>query len=336
MVGADVAVGPAIATRTDSTGAFELRNVPVGSRVLLVRRLGYAPLVSLWDVGTVPLVLDLRVQAFPTVLPAVHVTESTAQPYDARLAGFNKRRAEKLGYYITKSDIARGNTFRMTDALQRIPGVRVVTMPGELGTSVTLPGSRCSPLVILDGFPAALGRFDLNMIDLSTVEGVEVYPYGSAVPAELMGPFGTEGCGVIAIWSRPMRPTVRADQLPPEHPVNLDSLVKADAVYTAETVDVPVRYVQGTAAPMYPDSLFRAGVAGHVVARFVVDTAGAVEPRSVDIESATLPAFGQAVREALRSATFTPARVGGAVVRQLVEMPFEFHPAKADSVANRP
>lgn len=145
-----------------------------------------------------------------------------------------------------------------------------------------------------------------------------------------------ENCGVIAIWSRPMRPTVRADQLPPEHPVNLDSLVKADAVYTAETVDVPVRYVQGTAAPMYPDSLFRAGVAGHVVARFVVDTAGAVEPRSVDIESATLPAFGQAVREALRSATFTPARVGGAVVRQLVEMPFEFHPAKADSVANRP
>ncbi|MHB1864008.1 MAG: TonB family protein [Gemmatimonadaceae bacterium] len=327
VVGADVAVGPEIRTRTDSSGVFELRNVPVGSRVLLVRRVGYAPLTSFWDVGDSPLVLDLRVHAFPTVLPAVHVTARAAQPYDARLAGFNARRAEKLGYYITQADIAKGNTFRMTDALLRIPGVRVITMPGELGTSVTLPGSRCPPLVIVDGFPAALGRFDLNMIDLSTVEGVEVYPYGSAVPAELMGPFGMEGCGVIAIWSAPMRPRASADRLRPVKPVDVQALIKSKAVYLPDAVDEQATLLVGSAQPVYPASLLRSGTGGRVLARFVVDTAGAIEMGTVTILSATDSAFANATRGALPGARFTPATVGGQAVRELVEMPFDFTPA---------
>ena len=326
VVGADVAVGPEIRTRTDSAGAFELRNVPVGARVLLVRRVGYAPLTSFWDVGGAPLMLDLRVHAFPTVLAAVHVTARAAQPYDARLAGFNARRAEKLGYYITQADIAKGNTFRMTDALQRIPGVRVITMPGELGTSVTLPGSRCSPLVIVDGFPAALGRFDLNMIDLSTVEGVEVYPYGSAVPAELMGPFGMEGCGVIAIWSAPMRPHVRADRFRSVKPVDVQALIKSNAVYLPDAVEEQVKYQVGSAQPVYPASLLHAGTTGRVLARFVVDTAGTIEMGTVTILSATDSAFANATLGALPSARFTPATVGGQPVRELVQMPFDFTP----------
>ncbi|HVB29927.1 MAG TPA: TonB family protein [Gemmatimonadaceae bacterium] len=326
VVGADVAVGPEIRTRTDSAGAFELRNVPVGSRVLLVRRLGYAPLTSFWDVGDSPLVLDLRVHAFPAVLPAVHVTARTAQPYDARLAGFNARRAEKLGYYITQADIAKGNTFRMTDALLRIPGVRVITMPGELGTSVTLPGSRCAPLVIVDGFPAALGRFDLNMIDLSTVEGVEVYPYGSAVPAELMGPFGMEGCGVIAIWSAPMRPRASADRLQSVKPVDVQALIESKAVYLPDAVEEQAKLLVGSAQPVYPASLLRSGTGGRVLARFVVDTSGAIEMGTVTILSATDSAFTNATLGALPSARFTPATVGGKAVRELVQMPFDFTP----------
>jgi TonB family protein len=330
VAAAQVESGPRLSTMTDSAGGFSLAGIPIGPVVLTVRRIGFAPLVTYWDLGSITLSLELRIHAFPTVLPTVYA-QARPEPFDARLAGFNARRKSGLGYYITRTQIDSLNTYRMTDVLRRLPGVRPYTMRGALGTSVTLAGSRCPPLVMVDGFPAALGSFDLNMIDLTTVEGIEVYEQGSTVPPELAGPFGMEACGVIAIWSRPMRPQVRADQLPPEHPPNLDSLIKSNVVYTASTVDSAATYAAGTAVPTYPDSLLEARVPGHVVARFVVDTAGAVELATIDIVSATEPAFKAAVRQALLTARFSPARLDGRRVRQLVEMPFDFKPAPPDS-----
>jgi TonB family protein len=332
VVGAHVEAGPAFAAVTDSSGRFALRGLPVGSVSLTVRRVGFAPLSSRWDLGAYTLTLDLRIQANPVALPVVRV-QSKPQPYDARLAGFYERMHQKLGYYLTEKDFERGHSFVMTDALQRLPGVKPYTMPGALGTTVRLSGESCPPLVIVDGFPAALGHFDLDMIDLSTVEGIEVYPRGTSVPAALMGPYGMQNCGVIAIWSRPMRPNVRADQLPPEHPVNVDSLLQANVIYTPGSVDVPARYIAATAAPVYPDSLFKAGISGKVLARFVVDTSGDVEPATVSIVSASDSLFGAAVVAALRGARFQPARLRNAPVRQLVEMPFDFAPTKSDSTA---
>ncbi|MGA9838332.1 MAG: TonB family protein [Gemmatimonadaceae bacterium] len=329
--GARVDAGANIAATTDSAGEFTLRDVPQGPVVLTVRRIGFAPAITYWDLGPDALSLDLRIHAFPTVLPTVYA-QARPQPYDARLAGFNARRASGQGFYITRGEIDSLGTFRMTDVLTRVPGVREYTMRGALGTSVTLAGSRCQPLVMVDGFPAALGSFDLNMIDLSTVEGIEVYLHGSSVPASLSGPYGMEACGVIAIWSRPMRPNVRADQLPPEHAPNLDSLLKANVVYTAATVDQPAGYDRGTAVPIYPDSLYRVRVPGHVVVRFVVDTVGAVEMATIEVVSATAAPFSAAVRRALRAASFSPARIRGRPVRQLVEMPFDFRPSPTDSV----
>jgi len=61
----------------------------------------------------------------------------------------------------------------------------------------------------LDGFPATSGPMDLDMIDLSGVEGIEVYAGMTSIPAEFMGVVGGEQCGVIAVWSRPTRPRRR-------------------------------------------------------------------------------------------------------------------------------
>ena len=214
VAGARVEVAPNFSTITDSLGVFVLRGLPVGVIVVNVRRVGFAPSASQWDMGPYTLTLDLRLRANPVMLPTVHA-QAKPEPYDARLAGFNERRSKKLGYYITRADIERGHSFVMTEALRRLPGVQPYKMRGALGTTVRLAGNSCPPLVMVDGFPAALGHFDLDMIDLQTVEGVEVYPHGSSVPAALAGPYGTENCGLIAIWSRPMRPNVRANQLPP-------------------------------------------------------------------------------------------------------------------------
>lgn len=95
------------------------------------------------------------------------------------------------------------------------------------------------------------------------------------------------------------------------------------AVYPDALVDRAVVPLGG-AAPRYPEALRAAGVEGTVVAEFVVDTAGRVEPASVTLADGAHPPFAQAVRQALRAMRFRPAEVDGRRVRQRVRQPFAF------------
>ncbi|MGQ0537372.1 MAG: TonB family protein [Gemmatimonadaceae bacterium] len=95
-------------------------------------------------------------------------------------------------------------------------------------------------------------------------------------------------------------------------------------VLTERSVDMPVAMIAGQSPPQYPVLLQRAGVAGHVAVQFIVDTLGRVETGSVTVLGATHPDFVRAVAVRLATLRFTPARAGGALVRQLVEQRFEF------------
>jgi len=79
-----------------------------------------------------------------------------------------------------------------------------------------------------------------------------------------------------------------------------------------------------SAKPRYPEALRRAGIGGHVLVRFRVDTLGLIDPASVTIVTATHESFVRAVREALANFRFRPAEAGGHRVAALAEMPFEF------------
>ncbi len=83
---------------------------------------------------------------------------------------------------------------------------------------------------------------------------------------------------------------------------------------------VPLRIV----APRYPPALAQAGIGGRVVAQFVVDTSGRVEPASITILETPHPGFEASVREALSGATFRPGLFRGAPVRVLVRQPITF------------
>lgn len=333
VAGAEVQVGPQFRTTTDSAGAFELHGLPVGVVDIEVRHLGFAPLITEWELGPDTMTLNLQMRENPTQLPAVQV-KSDREPYQSRLDGFYRRMKQGNGHYLTRSELDRYPGRTLTEMLARFPGVTRYQLPGA-GEGIHIAGQSCVPLVVIDGFPATSGTlanrgFDLDMFDPVGVEGVEIYRSGLTAPPELMGAYGQGSCGMIAVWSRPMRPNVRASQLPPEGAVNIDSLLRAKTVYTMGAVDVPAVYVTGTAQPKYPDSLYRARVSGEVLARFVVDTAGRVEKGSVEIVSSTHEQFSNSVRVALERARFAPAVVGGRPVREVVKMPFEFRPS-ADS-----
>lgn len=89
-------------------------------------------------------------------------------------------------------------------------------------------------------------------------------------------------------------------------------------------VEKPILAIPGTSTPRYPSMLQSAGVEGDVLAQFVVDTLGRVEPGSVKILEKSHDLFGAAVRDALVRARFAPAEAGGRKVRQLAEQVFTF------------
>jgi protein TonB len=63
---------------------------------------------------------------------------------------------------------------------------------------------------------------------------------------------------------------------------------------------------------------------GEVLAQFVVDSSGRVDPATFKVLKSTAPAFTRAVQAFVGEMTFTPAEFRGRRVNQLVQMPFQF------------
>ena len=95
-------------------------------------------------------------------------------------------------------------------------------------------------------------------------------------------------------------------------------------VYFEFQVEKQVVQVPGTGALKYPEALRSAKVEGEVLAQFVVDSTGRYEAASFKVLKSSHDLFTQVVRDALPQMQFTPAEVGGAKVRQLVQQPFTF------------
>lgn len=90
------------------------------------------------------------------------------------------------------------------------------------------------------------------------------------------------------------------------------------------TSDVLMRLLADPVPPRYPEALRRAGVEGEVVVKFLVDTTGRVEMRTVEILRSTHEAFTAAVRETLTRLRFSPAVAGERKTNALAVMPFRF------------
>jgi protein TonB len=98
----------------------------------------------------------------------------------------------------------------------------------------------------------------------------------------------------------------------------------SDGVYPRDLVEKAVVPRPGNPAPPYPASLRSAQIEGSVIARFVVDTLGRVEPASINFPEATHVLFADAVRQSLLRSRYLPAVVQEHAVRQLVEQRFAF------------
>ena len=315
-------LGLPVSASTANDGGFKIAGVPTGARTVRVRRIGFRP-----DSATVDVLpggdaqLELRIHAAVQTLAPV-VVQAGRQRYTGRMAAFFQRRDRRAGHFFTAEEIDRRNPRVVTDLLRTLPGVRLENVMGQ--DVIFFRGQRCAPLVWLDGAPATAGYLDPDYFTPNSLAGIEVYPGVSTVPQELMGVRGAGACGVIALWTRLDEPPGKT----PKRSVTaqeLANLVSSLRLYTAEQVDQPALPDSAEpVSPFYPDSLLRSGVEGRVLAEFVVDTTGAPEMETFGVVFSTDRLFTDAVRRAVARARFTPARMGGKVVRQLMQVPISF------------
>ncbi|MEO8193759.1 MAG: TonB family protein [Gemmatimonadales bacterium] len=310
---------------TDAAGRFRLSGIAPGEVELHVRRLGFYPAAArvMLTAGAQPEV-DVTLSPAPTRLVPVEVVEARKEVYDSRLAGFNDRKTKGVGHFVTRDRLEKLHSNRFMDVMREVPGVRVKLVRGG-GRSLLLRGATCDPLVFIDGSPASAGVVDLDMIDLSTVEGIEIYAGLASIPAEFVSARGNERCGVIAVWSRPYRSRVNK-QSTAGRSAQLEATLASLSVYTADQVDIPASLIPGSAAVHYPDSLMQEGVPGRVVVELVVNTDGSLDGESVRLVSSTHPLFTDAVQSALSAARFHAALIKARPVRQLLQLPFVFAP----------
>jgi TonB family protein len=317
---------------TDQRGHFRLLVTEPGTGRLRVRRLGFVPRTIAASGGTDNEPLRIALTATFQPLTAVLVRGERAR-YAGRLAGYYQRLEQhSAGQFITRIEMERENQTQLSQVLRRAPGVSVGRAGGRAGTanSVRMRGMNCPPLVWLDGAQMGSGDVDVDSFSPSSLEGVELYLSATSTPGQYQASRGKSECGTILLWSRgrDTEPRAVGQGVRPEQ---LEELLASRQVYTTEQVD-SAAVLDTLAMPTvtYPPLMRATGTNGVVIAEFVVDSAGTVEPETVGIVSSSGPLFSDAVREVIQSVTFRPAIRKGRPVRQLVRQPFEFHAPRTE------
>jgi TonB family protein len=92
-------------------------------------------------------------------------------------------------------------------------------------------------------------------------------------------------------------------------------------------VDLPVKLKSGP-TPSYPEHLRVARIEGRVLVQFVVDERGKPDMTSFKVIKSSDADLTESVRHAVTGMVFFPAEAAGQKVKQLVQLPFAFAPAR--------
>lgn len=192
--------------RTDAEGRFRLRIVQRDTLTLLLRHLGYEPIaVTLRSNHLRGDTIVVRMEQTALALGEVRVRGADLRS-PLGLGGFDERRARGLGTFVTREEIDRRQTNRLSDVLRGRRGLTLVRTPsGGYGVRFGVASGRqrrCVPDLWIDGQRAR--GMELDDVPASTVEGIELYATIATVPFQFSSSgAGTERCGTIVVWSRP-------------------------------------------------------------------------------------------------------------------------------------
>ncbi|HUQ19120.1 MAG TPA: TonB family protein [Gemmatimonadaceae bacterium] len=311
---------------TDETGKFRLAGVPNGDALIHARRVGFVPIERSIQINSPQSIdnIELRMAAAPRTLSSVIINAARPE-YKGRLAGYYQRLERRSsGHFIGRDEIDKKSFRTLSQLLRGVPGINSVSLRTG-GNGIRMRGRGCRPLVWIDGVPMPAGEVDLDAFPPNSLHGIELYLGATAIPFELQGTGSTSNCGTIALWSRGS--DTEAPKRNAEGKTDLTRLLESMTVFSADQVEraAVVQDAEGLKVE-YPPELFAKGVAGSVLAEFVVDTAGVIEEGTVAVVSSTDPLFSSAVLKSLANVHYVPAMKAGHAVRQVVHQPYRFVP----------
>jgi hypothetical protein len=201
--------------RTDSSGHFRVDGIPAGSRTVEIRALGFAPATHAVSFAA-GVVLDtaLSIGVSAQDLASVTVAAPAVIPTPRGLEGFELRRKQGHGHFISPTDMESRRASSLADVLAGIEGVHVnfdhggFPLPYLRGTKA----GQCIPNFFLDGAPFAVDGANPSrtvahpFTDLTAVahpdiiRAIEVYTTSGTMPAEFDVTSST-GCGSVLIWT---------------------------------------------------------------------------------------------------------------------------------------
>lgn len=205
IAGAVIEIG-VVSARTDSLGRFRIQATRRDSLTLVVRRLGFVPVSAFLTApelqgDTLLVLMDANAQMLESV---------SVKARDLRSAlgygSFEERRAQGLGVYVTREEIVKRNTLRLSDVVRMQRGVHLVRLSnGVYGVRFTAFEGRqrsCAPEIWVDG--QRLRGMEIDDVPANTVEAIELYRSTTTTPFQFTVADGASGprCGTIVIWSR--------------------------------------------------------------------------------------------------------------------------------------
>jgi hypothetical protein len=197
-------VGTEAVAIANQNGEFTMTSLPLGSRLLVARHLGYgAASVAVDLIPGERQKVTMTLPKFTAIMDPVLVTARRNANLDR--VGFSKRMRSGTGQYLGPDQIAKINAYRVHDILRRFTGIRIVqTLRGEVlqssrGVSSLRNQDGCVDY-FFDGIPwIATGPDDLNsFVNANEIAAVEVYQ-GPNTPAEFTR--GGGNCLTIVLWS---------------------------------------------------------------------------------------------------------------------------------------
>jgi hypothetical protein len=198
--GAQVRIAGGASTTSDASGKWELDGVPLGTRMLEVRAIGYYPERRPVDVVAEGQAVEVALATFEAVLDAVRVTADRVGELDLE-AFAQRKRGSGMGRFFRADQLMLGNPNTASDLLR--------TMPGFVGDGTLRMrgvfefGGTCMPDVYIDGhLMRGIDSRDLDdFVAPRDIAGIEVYGSGSPKPPQFDS--GMSGCGSLVIWQKP-------------------------------------------------------------------------------------------------------------------------------------
>ena len=203
VAGAEVRTrGDVVVAFSDDSGRFRVTQMPVGSRTVSVRRLGFAPADGAitrgkGDVDSVRVTLHAIAQP----LPQITVQSEHDSLSKKVLSEFWARRARGFGKFVTRDEIQKRNASQFIDVVRNVSGVAIQFAHGhqDIRFRGAAFGSRdCPPQYWLDGIPLQSGGADEFAPD--NVEAIELYSSPATTPPQFNTRSAT--CGTVVVWSR--------------------------------------------------------------------------------------------------------------------------------------